>query len=158
MAQQLASPRQSSSSLSAAKNISTLPGPKKLKNNYAYIYNGFIFIEVFRELSKHTLYTCEYYFKGTALYLLCQVPRGRGRTNTVQDGAVDMQHGTRVMGICTCVSKATTPSKGLFTLEDPLTVLIIIYCIQLYKMQFSPLQVKNKSREGFILWPCQHGC
>jgi hypothetical protein len=29
---------------------------KKPKNKHAFIYNGFIFIDVFRELSKHTPY------------------------------------------------------------------------------------------------------
>ncbi len=40
------------------KNTLTSPGPtlKKAKNKSASIYNGFIFICVFRELSKHTPY------------------------------------------------------------------------------------------------------
>ncbi len=43
---------------SAAKNISTSPGPKlkKAKNKCASVYNRSFFIEVFRELSKHTPY------------------------------------------------------------------------------------------------------
>jgi hypothetical protein len=56
MARRRMSPRHSGGSKSAAKNTSTSPGPtlKKAKNKHASIYNGFIFICVFRELSKHT--------------------------------------------------------------------------------------------------------
>jgi hypothetical protein len=54
MAQCRTSPRRSGKS--TAKNKSTSPGPtlKKDKNKCAFIYYCFIFIEVFRELSKHT--------------------------------------------------------------------------------------------------------
>jgi hypothetical protein len=50
------SPRRSGGSMSTLKNTLTLPGPvlKKHKNLHTFIYNGFIFIDVFRELSKHT--------------------------------------------------------------------------------------------------------
>ncbi len=50
--------RRSGDSESAAKNISTSPGPKlkKAKNKRGSIFNCLIFIEVFRELSKHTTY------------------------------------------------------------------------------------------------------
>ncbi len=58
MAQRRMSPRRSSGSESAAISISTSPGPtlKKAKNERASIYNCSLFIEVFRELSKHTPY------------------------------------------------------------------------------------------------------
>jgi hypothetical protein len=57
------SPRRSGGSMSASKNTLTLPGPmlKKPKNLHAFIYNGFIFIDVFRELS-NTLCTHIYGF------------------------------------------------------------------------------------------------
>jgi hypothetical protein len=49
------SPRRFGDSESTAKNISTSPGPtlKKAKNKRGSIFNCLIFIEVFRELSKH---------------------------------------------------------------------------------------------------------
>jgi hypothetical protein len=52
------SPRRSSSNESAAKNTSTSLGPtlKKAKNKCGSIFNCLNFIEVFRELSKLTLY------------------------------------------------------------------------------------------------------
>ncbi len=55
--------RRSGGSESAAKNISTSPGPtlKKAKNKRASIYNCSLFIEVFRELSKHTPYVFNCY-------------------------------------------------------------------------------------------------
>jgi hypothetical protein len=48
------SPRRSGDSESAAKNLSTSPGPtlKKAKNKRGSIFNCLIFIEVFWELSK----------------------------------------------------------------------------------------------------------
>ncbi len=51
------SPRRFGDSESAAKNISTSPGPtlKKAKNKRGSIFNCLIFIEVFQELSKHTI-------------------------------------------------------------------------------------------------------
>jgi hypothetical protein len=47
--------RRSGGSQSAAKNISTSPGPtlKKSINKRTSIYNCLIFIDVFRELNKH---------------------------------------------------------------------------------------------------------
>jgi hypothetical protein len=58
MAQRRTSPRRSGGSESAVKNRSTSPGPtlKKALNERGSIFNCFIFIEVFRELSKHTTY------------------------------------------------------------------------------------------------------
>jgi hypothetical protein len=52
------SPRRSGDSESAGKNIWTSPGPtlKKAKNKRGSIFNCSIFINVFRELSKHTTY------------------------------------------------------------------------------------------------------
>jgi hypothetical protein len=57
MARWRTSPSCSGGSKSAAKNTSTLLGPtlKKAKNKLVSIYNCFIFIYVFQELSKHTL-------------------------------------------------------------------------------------------------------
>jgi hypothetical protein len=59
MAQRRTLPRRSGGSESAAKNTSTSPGPKlkKAKNKRSSILNCLTFIEVFRELSKHTTYT-----------------------------------------------------------------------------------------------------
>jgi hypothetical protein len=56
MVQRQTLPRRSSSSESAAKNISTSLGPtlKKAKNKHSSIFNCLTFIEVFRELGKHT--------------------------------------------------------------------------------------------------------
>ncbi len=58
MAQRRTSPRRSGGSESAVKNRSTSPGPKlkKALNEQGSIFNCLIFIEVFRELSKHTTY------------------------------------------------------------------------------------------------------
>jgi hypothetical protein len=58
MAQRRMLPRRFGGSESAAKNTSTLPGPtlKKAKNKRSSIFNCLTFIEVFRELSKHTTY------------------------------------------------------------------------------------------------------
>jgi hypothetical protein len=59
MAQRRTSPRRSGSSKSAVKIRSTSPGPtlKKALNEHGSIFNCLIFIEVFRELSKHTTYS-----------------------------------------------------------------------------------------------------
>jgi hypothetical protein len=58
MAQRRTLPRRSGGSESTAKNISTLPSPtlKKAENKHSSIFNCLTFIEVFRELSKHTTY------------------------------------------------------------------------------------------------------
>jgi hypothetical protein len=58
MAQRRTSPRRSGGSESAVKNRSTSPGPtlKKAKNERGSIFNCLMFIEVLRELSKHTTY------------------------------------------------------------------------------------------------------
>jgi hypothetical protein len=59
MAQRRTLPRRSGGSESAAKDTSTSPpGPKlkKAKNKRSSIFNCLTFIEVFRELSKHTTY------------------------------------------------------------------------------------------------------
>jgi hypothetical protein len=58
MAQRRTLPRRFGGSESAAKNILTLPGPalKKAKIKRGSIFNCSFFIEVFRELSKHTPY------------------------------------------------------------------------------------------------------
>jgi hypothetical protein len=58
MAQRRTSPRRSGGSESAVKNSSTSPGPtlKKAKNERGSIFNCLMFIEVLRELSKHTTY------------------------------------------------------------------------------------------------------
>jgi hypothetical protein len=58
MAHRRTSPRRSGDSESAGKNIWTSPGPtlKKAKNKRGSIFNCLMFINVFRELSKHTTY------------------------------------------------------------------------------------------------------
>ncbi len=43
--------------------------------------------------------------------------RGRGGTNIMQDGAVDLQNGSRVEENCPCASKATTLSKSFFIMK-----------------------------------------
>jgi hypothetical protein len=62
MAHRRTSPRRSGNSESAAKNKSISPGPmlKKAKYKHGSIFNCLIFIEVFRELSKHTPYVGVY--------------------------------------------------------------------------------------------------
>jgi hypothetical protein len=62
MAQRRTLLRRSGGSESAVKNSSTLPGPrlKKAKNECGSIFNCLIFIKVFRELSKHTMYVAAY--------------------------------------------------------------------------------------------------
>jgi hypothetical protein len=61
MAQRRTLPRRSGGSESTAKNTSTLQGPtlKKAKNKRGSIFNCLIFIEEFRELSKHTPYIAQ---------------------------------------------------------------------------------------------------
>jgi hypothetical protein len=56
MAWRQTSQRRSGGSISTAKIMSTLPGSKlkKAKNKCASIYNCLSFIEIIRELSKHT--------------------------------------------------------------------------------------------------------
>ncbi len=58
MAHRRTSLRRSGNSESAAKSISTSPGPtlKKAKSKRGSIFNCLIFIEGFQELSKHTRY------------------------------------------------------------------------------------------------------
>jgi hypothetical protein len=73
-----------------------------------------------------------------------RIARGGVRPKKImQDGAVDMQHGTRVEGFRTCAPKATSPSKG-FSLEDPHTKLLyFLYNTVLILYFFSPLQVNT---------------
>jgi hypothetical protein len=70
MVQRRTSPRHSGGSESTAKNRSTSPGPKlkKAKSERGSIFNCLIFIEVFRELSKHTLYSAKLALKGAHDY------------------------------------------------------------------------------------------
>ncbi len=63
--------------------------------------------------------------------------------------AVDLHHGTRVDGICNHAPEATSPSKGLYHLENPLINNDILYRTVL-TLYISPLQVKNKPREGAL--------
>jgi hypothetical protein len=44
--------------------------------------------------------------------------KGRDGANTIQDGAVDLQHGTGLeRNLHLCIKKATIPSKGFLNLK-----------------------------------------
>jgi hypothetical protein len=89
MAPRRASPRRSGGSKSAAKNLSTSLGHtlKKAKIKCASIYNCLIFIDLFWELSKHTLYTnaaisIYIYRKQNYIYVYAAVSNGECKTES----------------------------------------------------------------------------
>jgi hypothetical protein len=79
-----------------------------------------------------------------------RIGKGRGGANTLQDGAVDLQHGTGVQKMRTFAPTTTTPNKVLFLHLK--TNVLIIYNVRrcIYTEYFSSLQVKNKPHEGVM--------
>ncbi len=88
MVQRQTLPRRSSSSESTAKNKSTSPGStvKKAKNKRTSIYNCSLFIEVFRELSKHTPYFYGiYFYSGTYFHRAQKIKLLTGLTSVLEE-------------------------------------------------------------------------
>jgi hypothetical protein len=77
------------------------------------------------------------------------ISKGRVRGSTVQDGAVVLQHGTRVDGNSHPCIKGHLPKKRIFMFKNPLVNLHILYNTVLLQYIFSSA-VKNKPREGIM--------
>jgi hypothetical protein len=105
MAQRRTSLRHSGGSESAVKNRSTSPGPtqKKTQMNVALSSTGLIFIEVFRELSKHTTYLATtLYFINFEVNLEEQLSTGFKLVSTFQKskGNLNVKRSIQWQNIC----------------------------------------------------------